>query len=313
MSSETLPKVPIIDFSNDKLKPGTNFWSSTCKDVRRALEEYGSFIAVYDKVTKVLEKAIHDAGKEFFDLPIETKVKNTPERTYHGYVGDIPVIPLHESTGIDNATTLEGTQKFTNLMWPNGNEHFSETVFTYSKLVAELDQMIQTMIFESYGVLDKHFESHQESTYYLLRLMKYKVPETNESNMGFRAHTDKSFAAIIQQLYIDGLEIETKDGKWITCDLLPHSFVFLAGDVLMGWSNGRIRSARHRVVLDTKEVRYSTGLFSFSEGMIQVPEELVDEQHPLSFKSFHHQKFLRFFETEAGRNAESPLKVYCGV
>lgn len=105
-------------------------------------------------------------------------------------------------------------------------------MFTYSKLVAELDEMIQRMIFESYGV-DKHYESHEESKYYLLRLMKYKVPETNESNIGFRPHTDKSFSAIIHQLYIDGLEIETKDGKWIPCDLLPHSFVYLAGDVLM--------------------------------------------------------------------------------
>jgi isopenicillin N synthase-like dioxygenase len=82
---------------------------------------------------------------------------------------------------------------------------------------------------------------------------------------------------------------------------------------MQGWSNGRIRSARHRVVLNTKEERYSVGLFSFSAGMIQVPEELVDEQHPIRFQAFDHQKFLRFFETEEGRNAECPIQAYCGA
>uniref|UniRef100_A0A2N9IBG1 Fe2OG dioxygenase domain-containing protein n=1 Tax=Fagus sylvatica TaxID=28930 RepID=A0A2N9IBG1_FAGSY len=312
MGSETHAKVPVINFSKETLKPGTNSWSLTCKEVRRAIEEYGTFLAIYDKVSEELEKAIYNAGKELFDLPIESKERNNTERTYHGYVGDVPVIPLHESTGIDNATTLEGVQKFTSLMWPNGNEKFSETVLSYSKLVAELDQMIQKMIFESYGV-DKYFEPHKESSYYLLRLMKYRVPDASEGNLGFRPHTDKSFAAIIQQLYLDGLEIETKDGQWIACELLPYSYVYLAGDALMGWSNGRIQSAKHRVILNTKEVRYSTGVFSFSTGMIQVPEELVDDQNPLRYKSFDHQSFLRFFETEEGRNAVSPIQVYSGV
>ncbi|XP_059458375.1 probable 2-oxoglutarate-dependent dioxygenase AOP1 [Corylus avellana] len=312
MGSKTHPKVPVIDFSGQKLKPGTTSWSLTGDDVRRALEEYGCFIAVYDKVSKVLENAICEAEKEVFQLPKETKVKNIAERTYHGYVGDISVIPLHESTGIDNATTVEGTKRFTNLMWPNGNDSFSETILSYSKLVKELDEMVQRMVFESYG-LEKYCEAHKESLYYLLRLMKYRVPETNESNIGFRAHTDKSFTAIIHQIYIDGLEIATKDDDWIPCDLLPYSFVFFAGDALMGWSNGRIRSAKHRVILNTKEERYSVGLFSFSTGMIQVPEELVDDQHPQRFQPFDHQKFLRFFETEEGRKPESPLQAYCGA
>jgi isopenicillin N synthase-like dioxygenase len=105
-------------------------------------------------------------------------------------------------------------------------------MLSYSKLVGDLDQMVQRMIFESYG-LEKYYDPHNESTYYLLRLMKYRVPETNESNIGFRAHTDKSFTAIIHQIYIDGLEIATKDDEWIACELLPYSFVFFAGDALL--------------------------------------------------------------------------------
>ena len=88
------------------------------------------------------------------------------------------------------------------------------------------------MIFESYGV-DKYFEPHKESSYYLLRLMIYRVTDASEGNLGVRPHTDTSCAATIPQLSLDGLEIETKDGQWIACELLPYSYVYLAGDALM--------------------------------------------------------------------------------
>ena len=39
MGSETHAKVPVINFSKETLKPGTNSWSLTCKEVRRALED----------------------------------------------------------------------------------------------------------------------------------------------------------------------------------------------------------------------------------------------------------------------------------
>jgi isopenicillin N synthase-like dioxygenase len=108
----------------------------------------------------------------------------------------------------------------------------SETMLSYSKPMEDLDQMVQRMIFESYG-LEKYHDPHNESTYYLLWLMKYRVPETNESNIVFRAHTDKSFTAYIHQICIDGLQITMKDVEWIACKLLSYSFVFFAGDALL--------------------------------------------------------------------------------
>lgn len=64
-----------------------------------------------------------------------------------------------------------------------------------------------------------------------------------------------------------------------------------------------------------KETRYSVGLFSIPKGgyLVKAPEELVDEDHPLLFKPFDHEEFLKFYGTEAGQAAESPLKAYCGL
>lgn len=122
MGSELQAELPVIDFSSENLKPGTSSWVSTCKEVQRALEDYGCFVLVYNKLTSELRNEVFGALEKLFDLPTETKMRNKYEKPLNGYVGQIPKLPLHESMGIDNATTLEGTQSFTNLMWPNGND-----------------------------------------------------------------------------------------------------------------------------------------------------------------------------------------------
>lgn len=127
MGSETALKLPNINFSDQTLRPGTDSWLSACTEVRRALEEYGCFTAVFDEVTSELHSSIFSAMVELFDLPTEIKVQNTSQKPYHGYVGQLPIIPLHESMGIDNAATQEGVQAFTKTMWPAGNQNFRHT------------------------------------------------------------------------------------------------------------------------------------------------------------------------------------------
>ena len=108
----------------------------------------------------------------------------------------------------------------------------SETAFSYSKIVAELDQMVMRMVSEAYGI-EKNYESLLGSMSYLLRLIKYRRPHENEKNLGIVPHTDKSFMSILQQDQVKGLEIKTKDGEWMVIDPSPFSFIVMAGDVCM--------------------------------------------------------------------------------
>ncbi|KAA8515883.1 hypothetical protein F0562_019062 [Nyssa sinensis] len=210
MGSQSLAKFPIVDFSSENLKPGTSSWIAASNDVRHALEEYGCFVAVYNKVSLELGDAIFGALKELFDLPTETKVQKTSDKPYFDYVGKDPNIPLYEGLGIDNAASLEGTQSFTNVMWPHGNDHFCETLYSFTKLASEVEQMVKRMVFESYGV-EKCYESQVGSTTYILRVMKYRGPHMNETNIGVVNHTDKSFITILHQNQVNGLEMRFTD------------------------------------------------------------------------------------------------------
>lgn len=125
MGSQTeQEKIPVIDFTEKNLNPGSDSWVLDCKQVRYGLEEYGCFEAVYDKVPLELYHSIFSTAEELFDLPIETKMQKISDRPGCGYVGQIPIIPLYESMEVDNPTTLENVEHFTNTMWPAGNDSF---------------------------------------------------------------------------------------------------------------------------------------------------------------------------------------------
>ncbi|PWA53653.1 2-oxoglutarate (2OG) and Fe(II)-dependent oxygenase superfamily protein [Artemisia annua] len=314
MGSLILPKLLVVDFTNDNLKPGTSVWSSTCNDIRVALENHGCFIALYDGVSSKLQDSVFRAAEELFDLPTETKIKNIVEKPYHGYVGQMPIVPLHEGLGIDYATDLEGAQSFTDIMWPDGNQSFCETSMSFSRAVAKLDQTVVRMLFESYGV-EKQSASHIESTTYLLRYLKYRAPETNETTMAFPSHTDKSFLTILHQNQVSGLEIRSRDEEWISVQFPASSFVVMAGDACKAWSNNRVLSPNHKVTMDKqeKETRYTIALFSFLSKKVQIPDEFVDADHPLQFKPFDHIDLLNFYVTENGRKSQNILKDFCGV
>lgn len=110
----------------------------------------------------------------------------------------------------------------------------SEVLHSYAKKVADLDRMVSRMVFESYGV-EKYHNSHIESLTYFLRFTKYGVnpnPKHNERDVvvGTLPHTDKNFITILHQNQINGLQVQLKDGKWISVDFPPSSLVIMAGD-----------------------------------------------------------------------------------
>ncbi|KAL1195295.1 putative 2-oxoglutarate-dependent dioxygenase AOP1.2 [Cardamine amara subsp. amara] len=307
-------KIPTLDFSREGLKPGTKYWETTSKNIRKALEEYGCFIIdLQDKTPLDLLDQVFGSLIDLFDLPTQTKMKNKYDKPLNGYVGQIPALPLHESLGIDNATSLEATRSFTGLMWPQGNEHFSECVNKYAEFVAKLDQIVTRMVFESYNI-EKYYDPYIESTTYLLRVLKNRAPNNKNPNLGFITHTDKSFTTILHQNQVNGLEMETREGERININLSsPSLFMIVAGDALMAWSNDRVWSPRHRVLVSGDTDRYSLGMFSFNNGTLQVPEELIDHQHPLKYKPFDHIGLLRFYRTDTGYKSECPIKAYCGI
>jgi len=195
------------------------------------------------------------------------------------------------------------------------SDYFLSFSESFSEQLSELDRIIRRMVLESYDMEEKYLGEHMDSTNYLLRVMKYKGPQTCATKLGLNSHTDKNIVTILYQNQVDGLEVQTKYGEWIDVKPSPDSFIAMIGDSFHAWTNGRLHSPYHRIMMRGNEPRYSAGLFSIPKAghIIKAPEELVDEEHPLLFKPFNHVEFLRFCYTDAGRKDPFALKTYCGV
>ncbi|KAL8557623.1 hypothetical protein ACS0TY_004902 [Phlomoides rotata] len=300
--------LPVIDFSD--LKQETPTWESVRIQVREALEEYGSFEARFDEIPLHLRKSVLEGIQQLFDLPLETKLRNRSDKPYHGYNA---VAPHFESLGIADALAPAKIHTFANLLWPQGNPTFSKSLERFAEQLHELDITVRKMVLESLG-LEKYEVEHMDSTNYLIRVQKYDGPGSHEIKTGMVSHTDKNIVSILYQNEVRrGLEVQTKDGQWITLQPSLNSFIVIAGDAFHAWTNGRVHSAYHRVMMSGDEARYSIGLFSTTKPgcIIKAPDEMVDDEHPLLFKPFDPHKFFEFFLSEMDR--PDALKAYCGT
>ncbi|MBA0622128.1 hypothetical protein Godav_007696 [Gossypium davidsonii] len=148
----------------------------------------------------------------------------------------------------------------------------------------ELNHVIGLTIIDGYGLGEKREWLMKD--YQLRRVMKYSAPPSGEYTNVVSAHTDKLCSALLCEDGISGLEIETKDGEWVKLCMPPGTFVFIYGDLLNAWSNGRMHAVNHRVMLRRNEYRYSLGTFAVpvKGTIIKAAKEMVDEEHPRVFK-----------------------------
>ncbi|RZC90508.1 hypothetical protein C5167_029641 [Papaver somniferum] len=317
--------IPCIDFSKDPkdLVEGSEGWKNLCIQVREACANYGGFRVVYDKVPDVLHEEMLKGLKKLFDLPDETKMKNSGS-VHHGYLGKFEGQPLYESLGIHNAPICEQAQAFTNLLWPDGNPAFCQTLNSMSKMMQELEGLVRKMIFESLGV--KHYcDSHIKDSDYLFRVMKYNAPISEDWTLGLSPHTDQDLITI---LYEDrqGLEILSKEGQWLQVVQQPKTFVVMVGKTLMclstishfylcrlGAMEGYTRQIIDRVMVKGEKDRYSYGLFAcLKEGVIvETPKDLVDKDHPLLYRSFNYRDYIQYLR--ASFYLDSALDTFSGT
>ncbi|KAA3473136.1 putative 2-oxoglutarate-dependent dioxygenase AOP1 [Gossypium australe] len=314
MSSRTRAKVPVIDFSNQNLKPSSPEWDLLKFQVREALEEYSCFEASFDQLLE-LRQPVLEALEQLFDLPSQTKQLCVSDKPFRAYFG--PPSRLYESMSTDDAHSVENIEQcLTTTLWPQGNISFSKTLASFTQLASGLEKTILRMILESFG-LEKYMDELVDSTNNHLRAMKYGRTNTSEPTLGVPAHCDHTTMTLLCQLNeVQGLEIQNKTGEWININPSPNSFVVMLGESFSVWLNGRLPSAYHRVMMKGNETRYSIGLFARPRGgyLVKVPKELVDDKNPMLFKPFDLEEFLKIYSPQAVQGAtKSTLKAYCSV
>ncbi|KAI8031798.1 putative 2-oxoglutarate-dependent dioxygenase AOP1 [Camellia lanceoleosa] len=293
--AEAAEMIPSISLTNEvlSLDRQSEEWKAMTGKVRGACEAYGVFMLDYENIPLELQQILFKTTAEMFDLPMETKLQyKKPSPKDGGYALSNPYMPLNESIGVYGE---EEVRAFEKLMWPQGNPQFCEVINSMTAKVHELNLLLLRMIFESFGIEEYYKEKAlDENIICNLRSMKYRLPKENEDPLGFATHVDKSIITILCQNSVHGLEVLSKEGKWIKINIPEGALVVFAGDVLQAWTNGRVEAVQHRVVMSGDKERFSCGFFFVPKyGVsVEIPPQLVDEEHPLRYRSFVYSDYV---------------------
>ncbi|RZR77972.1 hypothetical protein BHM03_00003192 [Ensete ventricosum] len=306
MSTET--RHHKLDFSGLSLeKAGTPEWDRVRAEMMEVVvNEQGWFEAVYDGVAPELREALFDRSlKELFELPVDVKMRNTSNKANHGYIGQFPGMD-YEALSVADVHLVESTRSFTELMWPEGNPSFCDIVHSFGSQLSQLEKMVRRMLLECLGVV-KYFDRQNSELTFNLRMARYGALTAQEADVSLPPHVDGVTVTLVVQHKVAGLQVLTADGEWLAVPPSPNSYT--------GWSNGRLRAQLHRVMVGGEDTRYSAifGSLPKDDVMVEVPEELVDEEHPLMYKPFNYPSFVNFTYTEEGAKSNDTLKAYCGV
>lgn len=286
-------ELPVIDFSLLPWKSGGGAHHHDQRELeklREACQEWGFFRAINHGVEPSLVQTVDSMARDMFMLPADMKEKAISPIFNTGYFqaqrGPEGKDSLPESMVFPNDTSVDD---ISSKLWPHGNHNFRERMQEYNSEMREVSHGILKVILCSLGVdVTEHYSSplfHKSHGWLRMNFYHNKDDHDNQQQQRYsKAHTDIGCLTILYQDHVGGLQIRTKEGEWINTKPLPGSFVVNIGDCLQMWSNGRYRSAEHRVVYGGSE-RLSMAFFlDFTDkAEIRAPEELIDEKHPRKY------------------------------
>lgn len=185
----------------------------------------------------------------------------------------------------------------------------SETLEDYCSKMADLSERILKLVLMSLGegFENLFYDSEFKKCQGYLRINNYSSPNIFEEEEveGLGKHTDMSCITILYQDEIGGLQVKTNEGKWIDISPSEGTLVVNIGDMMQAWSNDKLRSSEHRVVLKQKHVnRFSLAFFWCfeDEKVVLAPDEVVGDGNERVYDPFVCEDYLKFRENnQSGR------------
>ncbi|KAL9605655.1 MAG: hypothetical protein Q9179_001160 [Wetmoreana sp. 5 TL-2023] len=135
--------------------------------------------------------------------------------------------------------------------WPQGDDEFKGVMLDFFERCRQLHAVIMKGLAIALGLDSEFFGGYIKQGDNALRLLHYpSVPAGAFANGRVRAglHSDYGSVTLLFQDSRGGLQVERQNGEFVDVAPIEGTIVLNAGDLLSRWSNGRIRSTRHRVV-----------------------------------------------------------------
>ena len=243
----------------------------------RSFEDYGFAIIADHGIPEDLIHRAEEKAKAFFALPDEVKRKYLIEGTggARGYtpfgIETAKGARAHDlkefwHVGRDLPPGHPFRDHMPDNVWPSEVPSFKDT---FQQLYASFDRAgleILKAIARFLDIDEDYFIDTVRDGNSVMRLLHYPPIEGEPgSHVRAGAHEDINTITLLLGAEEAGLELQTKDGRWIPVSPKPGELVVNIGDMLQRLTNGQLRSTSHRVVNPPRErwghSRYSMPFF----------------------------------------------------
>jgi isopenicillin N synthase-like dioxygenase len=266
-----MTEVPVIDLAPARTG-GRAERERVAGAIDAACREIGFFAigghGVPDRTVDDLRRAAH----AFFALPLAEKlaVRHPVAGTNRGYhpVGGEALSQANDAAAPpdlkeffhvgpvdvgDDAyyTSPEGRQHFLPNIWPPRPAGFAAAATAHYRAMDRLVVFLMRLAALALDVEETFFDDKVDRSIGTMRLNYYPAQATPPAAGQLRAsaHTDYGgFTLLSGEDVPGGLQVRTRDGRWIDVATSPGQFVVNIGDLLMRWTNDRWLSNLHRVV-----------------------------------------------------------------
>ncbi|KQJ84914.1 flavanone 3-dioxygenase 2 [Brachypodium distachyon] len=251
-ASGALPIVDLAPFfaAGDSAESGNGVARARAtEDVREACLATGFFRVVNHGVPRELMARALELSAAFFAIPDDEKAKaRSPDASASLPVGYARQ-PAH------SADKNEYLLVFNPGLWLNAYPAepagFREALEECYEKLTELGLLIQEILNECMGLPTGFLAGYNgDRSFDFLAALRYFPSSSTEDSNGLSAHEDGNVATFVLQDDVGGLEVlgDDSNGGWILAEPVEGSIVVNVGDVVQVLSNGKFRSATHRVV-----------------------------------------------------------------
>lgn len=283
--------------------------SQVVKALASACENYGFFQVVNHGIPNEVMSSMMDVAKGFFELPPAEREK---------YMSADMSKPVRYGTSFNQLKdSVFCWRDFLKLVcnpladvlshWPSSPVDLRGLAVTYAKETSFLYLMILEAILESLGLTttknttddtdDQTLSELKDGSQQMFLNFYPPCPEP-DLTFGLRPHSDYGFLTLLLQDEVAGLQIKHQ-GRWLTVEPIPGSFVVNVGDQLEIFSNGRYKSILHRAVVNSSKSRISVAsLHSLpSQAAVRPAEKLINQTNPRRYKDTDVAAFLHHIKS----------------
>ncbi|KAJ1274894.1 hypothetical protein BS78_05G094700 [Paspalum vaginatum] len=254
--------IPVIDFS--KLDGPER--AETMAAIAAGFEDMGFFQLVNTGIPDELLERVKKVCSDCYKLREEAFKDSNPAVKALADLVDKEREGLaprkNESMDWEDVFTLQD-----DLPWPSNPPAFKETMMEYRRELKKLAEKMLGVMEELLGLEEGHIKRSFTNDgdfepFYGTKVSHYPPCPRPDLVDGLRAHTDAGgLILLFQDDRFGGLQVQLPDGRWVDVQPVQNAIVINTGDQIEVLSNGRYKSAWHRILATRDGNRRSIASF----------------------------------------------------